>query len=104
MPKNGKGPKKDAKPKGEQLALIDVAPENAKPIIKLAREYKKAVTSRLVFLKEEVRLKQLILELVNNAGLQRLPSGDIRFRYDDVTITVTPCDDKIKVVEKKPKA
>ena len=94
MAKRGRKPKKE-----KQLDLLDVAPENAKPIIELAKEYKVALTARLAALKEEVRLKQLILELVNKAGLQRLPDGDIRFEYDGFQVTVTPCDDKIKVKE-----
>ena len=91
--------KAKSKKAGKQLDLIDVAPENAKPIIELAKQYKEALTERLAALKEEVRLKQLILQLVNEAGLQRLPDGDIRFEYDGFQVTVTPCDDKIKVKE-----
>ena len=104
MPKNGKAQKKDAKPKGEQLALIDVAPENAKPIIELARQHKEVMTTRLANLKEEVRLKQLVLEEVNKANLQRLPDGDIRFEYDSFLFVVTPCDDKIRITEIKAQA
>lgn len=97
---------KKTKPKesGEQLDLIDVAPKNAKPIIAVAREYKKAMLMRLKYGNREVELKKKIRELIADAGLARLPDGSIRFTYDDVTVCVTPQDEKVTVKERGDKA
>ena len=92
---------KKKKESGKQEMLIDVLPEDAKPIIEAARDYKKHQKVRLAALKKEVELKQRILDLVNKAKLQRLKDGKIRFEYDGVKITVTPTDDKIDVKEKE---
>ena len=96
---------KNKKPKksGEQLELIEVAPENAGPIIELAREYKKYLKIRQDALKEEVKLKEKIRSLVKEAGLQRLKDGVIRFKYDGVTVSVTPQDELVQVKEEKKK-
>ena len=82
---------------GEQLELIDVAPENAKPIIELAKQYKEVQTTRLAALKQETELKQKIITAVHEANLQRLDDGKIRFTYDNVTISIEPSDEKVKV-------
>ncbi len=84
---------------GEQLDLIDVAPKNAKPIIALARKYKKALAKRQEVLREEIELKHDVIELVRNANLTPLAGGKVRFEYDGVLITVTPRDDLLKVKE-----
>lgn len=90
----------EEKTEGEQLDLIDVAPENAKPIIEAARLYKKFQSERLASLKKEIEQKQLIIELVHKAGLQELAGGKIKFEYDGVTVTVTPRDELVKVKDK----
>lgn len=90
--------------KGKQLDLIDVAPENAKPIIEAARKYKHFQTERLGFLKKEIEQKVLILELIHKAGLQKLKGGKIKFEYDGVILTVTPRDELVQVKEKKDEA
>lgn len=91
--------KKEKAEKGEQLPLIDVAPENAKPIIAAARLYKKHQKARLASLKEEIGQKQKILSLVKEANLTTLEGGKIRFKYDGVTISITPRDELVKVKE-----
>lgn len=85
---------------GEQQDLIDVAPENAKPIIAKAKKYKEAVITRVTALDKEVKLKKELLDLVHDAGLKRLANGNISFTYDGFKITVTPRDDLIKVEDK----
>lgn len=85
---------------GEQLNLIDVAPENAKPIIEAARLYKGYQSERLAALKKEIEQKTLIIELVKKADLQTLAGGKIRFEYDDVLVTITPRDELVKVTDK----
>ncbi len=103
MPKNGKAQKKDAKPKGEQLALIDVAPENAKPIIEAARLYKKYQATRIAAGVKESDQKKLIIQLVKDAKLQTLAGGKVKFEYDNVMVTVTPRDELVQVKDKADK-
>ena len=91
--------KKEKAEEGEQLDLIDVAPENAKPIIAAARLYKKYQKARLASLKDEIGQKQKILSLVKEAKLTTLEGGKIRFKYDGVTISITPRDELVKVKE-----
>lgn len=91
--------RKRKKPKDEQLDLIDVQPENAKEIIKVAREYKEAQRERLAWLKSETDSKQQLLSLVKEAKLKPLEGGVIRFKVDGVLISVTPRDELVKVKE-----
>ena len=89
--------KRGRPPKEEQLDLIDVHPKNAKPIVEAARLYKKYQAIRLSALKKEVEQKNTVLSLVKDAKLQPLEGGKIRFKYDGVTISVTPRDELVKV-------
>jgi hypothetical protein len=84
---------------GEQLELIDVAPENSKKIIAVAKRYKTALAERMAALVEEKAEKQKLLALVKEADLQPLEDGSIRFRVDGMTISITPRDELIKVKE-----
>lgn len=84
---------------GEQMDLIDVAPENAKEIIKHARTYRAAQKQRLSALEEEVTQKNKLLELIKAANLQRMADGKIKCRCDGFTITVTPRDEKVTIKE-----
>lgn len=86
---------------GEQLELIDVTPENLKKIIPIARAYRKIVKDRVQFTNKETELKNKLLQLVKDAELKRLPDGKIRFKCDGLTVTVTPCDEKISIKENK---
>lgn len=88
---------------GEQLDLIDVTPENMKKMIPIARAYRKIVKDRVQFTNKETELKNKLLQAVKDANLKRLPDGRIRFRCDGLTVTVTPCDEKISVKEDKDK-
>ena len=90
---------KRTKKADKQLDLIDVLPEKCKPIIEVARRYKKVQQERLAALKEETELKQKVLGLVKNAGLKPLADGIIRFTCDGFTISVEPRDELIKVKE-----
>lgn len=85
---------------GEQLALIDVAPKNAKPIIAVARRYKEAQAERIGALQEEIQLKSELIELIHKADLQRMKDGTIKFEYDGVQIQVIPRDDLVKVKDR----
>lgn len=96
-----KAAKKETKEKGKQLDLIDVAPENAKPIIALARRYKKVSAARQANLAEEVQLKKQIINLVKVAKLQPLKGGVIKFKYNGVTVSITPRDELVKVQDEK---
>ncbi len=92
-----------SKESGEQLDLIDVAPENAKVIVAAVRVYKRLQTTRLAALAEEVEQKNKVQKLVKEAKLQRLPNGTIKFSYGDVTVIITPKDDLITITEKAAK-
>ena len=94
--------KKEEKPEqgGTQLDLIDVSPENAKPIIDAARLYKKFQVTRQTALNKEVKQKQQVLELVKAAKLQPLDGGKIKFEYDGVLICITPRDELVTIRDK----
>lgn len=89
--------------KGQQLDLIDVAPENLKEIIPVAREYRELVKARLNILKQEVEFKQKLLQLAQKAGLTADAKGKIKFKADGMTIIITPQDYKVQVKEDAPK-
>lgn len=84
---------------GEQMDLIDVAPQHLAEIKPIARKYRAAVKRRMKAGEEEVQLKQEILALIKSENLTRLPDGSIRFKCDGMTITVTPRDELVKVKE-----
>ena len=84
-------------PEGEQLDLIDVAPENAKPIIAKARIYQKAKIARINCGHKEDKLKAEFLSIIREAKIPTLEGGVIKFRCDGVLITVTPRDELITV-------
>ncbi len=85
---------------GEQIMLIDIAPENIKPIIKAAKLYKRAQSERLAALKEEVKYKTEVRELVRKSNPQQLEDGDIKFEYDGFEVIITPQDEKVTVKDK----
>lgn len=94
----GKKKKVDAVP-GEQMALIDVGPENLAAITPVAKRYQAAQQRRAKALKEETAAKEEILALIKDAGLNRLEDGSIRFRCDGMLISVTPRDELVRVKE-----
>jgi hypothetical protein len=73
----------------EQLDLIDVTPENAKPLKRAARAFKAAQTERKSWGEEEEKQKNRIVELVHEAGLKPDSDGVITFTLGDFTIKVT---------------
>ncbi len=89
--------KKTNGPAEQQGTLMDIEPKNAKKIVAAARKYKEATGERLFWLKEEVKYKQDILELVKAADLKRDEDGNFKFTVDGVAIKITPCDDKVSV-------
>ena len=89
--------KKEKVEVGEQMDLIDVAPEFAKPIIAAAKVYKKASAARQAALAEEVKLKQKVLGLVKQAKIKPNKEGVTKFRYKSIEISITPRDELLKV-------
>ena len=89
---------------GEQIPLLDVGPENAGPILEVARGYKKAVVARMRAGEKEVDLKVKLLDLIKKANLARLEDGRIRFRIDGMIITVKPRDELITVKDESEEA
>ena len=88
---------------GEQIPLMDVGPENKKVIVDAVRVYKKHQKDRLAALKKEVDQKDIVKSLIKESKLKRNKDGAIVFKYNNVTIKVTPQDDLITINEKKPK-
>ena len=82
---------------GEQIPLIDIEPENAKAIARAARAYKKAQKARMEALSEEIKQKEKLLAVVHQADIKANADGEYCFRAGDVTITVKPRDELVKV-------
>ena len=95
--------KKKAKtntPKGEQIPLIEVGPENLKHIVKEVRQYKYHQKQRLFHLKKECEQKEKVKALIAEAHLQRLKDGNIKFEAEGAIVCVTPQDDLITIKDK----
>ena len=86
---------------GEQLDLIDVHPQKAKPIIVEAKVLKKLQIARASAQDKENAQKAKLLKLIEDANIQRLPDGKIKFTYDRVTLTVTPKQESVSVKEEE---
>ncbi len=80
----------------DQPVLIDVEPENAKQIKRIARAYKRAQVARLEAGAEEKKQKAKLLEVVREANIQA-EDGVYEFRVGDIMITVEPRDELVKV-------
>ncbi len=91
--------KKEKLEVGEQMDLIDVAPKKAKPIIAAARILKKLQITRASAQEKENKQKAILLNLIEEANIQRLPDGKIKFHYDGVLLTVTPKQESVSVKE-----
>ena len=87
--------------KNEQMDLIDITPEQLKKIAPKIRRYKACVTERVALNAEEKKLKDLIKQFAHSSQMKRLPDGSIKFRCDDMIVSVTPQDEKVSVKENK---
>ena len=85
--------------KGDQLDLIDTAPENKKQIISVAKLYKKAQAIRIDALAQEKKHKHTLLDLIEKAKLVPLPDGTVKFRCDGLKFIVTPRDKLVQIKE-----
>jgi len=90
-------PKKSDNGNGQQMDLIDTAPENSKEIVKAARAYQKAKMDRIAALDIEIDRKTKLLAMIHESGLKPVDGGVIKLTCDGYTITVTPRDELIKV-------
>ncbi len=90
-----------AEPAGEQRDLIDVAPENFKKMIPVAKAYRKTVKERVALTNKETELKQKLLQMVHEANLTRLSDGKVKFKCEGYVVTITPTDEKISIKEEK---
>ena len=88
---------KKAEASAEQLELMDVTPEYAKPLKAAAKKYKKASAERQVALHEEVEAKKKVLEIIKAAGIKPDAEGVMKCHVDGMTIKVTPRDELVKV-------
>ena len=84
---------------GVQMDLIDVLPKKAKPIIAVARVLKRLQISRASAQEKENKQKAILLNLIEEANIQRLPDGKIKFHYDGITLTVTPKQESVSIKE-----
>ena len=84
---------------GEQMQLIDVHPKKARPIIAAAKILKKLQVARSSAQEKENTQKAKLLNLVEEANIQRLPDGRIKFSYDGVLLTITPKQESISIKE-----
>lgn len=91
--------KKEETEVGEQMELMDVSPEKAKPIVATGRVLKKLQVARASAQDKENRQKAIFLNLVEEANIQRLPDGKIKFHYDGLTVTVTPKQESVSIKE-----
>jgi hypothetical protein len=82
-----------------QQDLIDVTPKNIKEIMAAAKLYKKHQAARLTAGKAEEREKERVKTLVKEANLQPIEGGIIKFNYDGFTISLTPRDILVQIVE-----
>ena len=88
---------KDKGTVGEQLDLIDITPEYAKPIKAAAKAYKRALLERVSILAEEVKCKKKVIDAVRAAKIKPNEEGIIEFRLDGVTIKITPRDELVSI-------
>lgn len=88
--------------KDEQMPLIDVAPENAQEILKVAKLYKQLETERIKILAQEVEQKQKVMEMVKKV-VKPGDDGKYRFKYEKLFITIEPRDELVKITEKTEK-
>lgn len=88
---------KKTKNPDKQMALMDVSPKNKKALVKAAEEYKDAAAQKKEWSEAEAEAKKVVLSLVDDADLERLPDGTIRFVVEGMTITITPTEDKLNV-------
>jgi len=88
------------KAEGEQLDLIDVHPENIKPIMAAARKYKMFQANRMAALDEEIKQKKVVLDLIHESGIKPLDGGKIKFEYEGTVISITPRDELVQIKEK----
>lgn len=61
------------------------------------KRYKQFQKERLAALAQEKDEKQNLLRLIDDADLQRLDDGRIRFRCDSLIITITPRDELVQI-------
>lgn len=73
-----------------QKKLFDGNPENVKPLIKKARQWRGDISKRLAIQIEEATEKDELRELVKESGLRPLEDGNILFTHEGVTIKVEP--------------
>ena len=82
---------------GEQMELIDVLPTKARPIVKKAQEYRRAVENRQKWGSKEAALKAEIETMIDDAKIPRLNNGVRRFSCDGVLIIQTPRKELLQV-------
>jgi len=85
---------------GEQGDLIDVTPVYAKPLIAAAKLYKELQVERMEALDAEIAQKKVVCGIMHEK-VETDDSGNRKFEYEGIKITVTPRDELVKVTKKK---
>jgi len=102
--KEAKAKKKDRTSRsteaGEQLEMFDVRPKQGKAIVEAVRLYKKYQQARIEALDKEIEQKKVILKLVKEENLQPLATGQIKFEFGGITVSVMPRDELVQVKDK----
>ena len=93
--------KNDGTDGGEQLALIEVEPENAKDLLRAGRAYNKLrethSSERDAFRKKEQAALEKFLAAIEAAGVAKRADGSYRFTANGELIIVTPKLPKVKM-------
>lgn len=98
-----KSKKKAKVPKGGQIPLMDVGPENNQEIVDAVRVYKGYQADRLAAGKKEFKAKEAVKALVLKSNLKPFKDGVIKFTCGNSEVAVTPRDILITIKEIKGK-
>ncbi|MFM9966743.1 MAG: hypothetical protein ACKV2Q_36685 [Planctomycetaceae bacterium] len=86
--------------KAEQLQLIDVEPENAKVLRRIAKKYLAAEAERKEWLAECNKQKSLLVTAIHDAGIHADGDGSFKIDLGAFTLRVVPNDISIKIKQK----
>lgn len=81
-----------------QMQLLDVSDPLAKALRPWARKMKQAIAEEYGAKQDKIEYRHKIVEIVKKAGVKGDPeTGIITVRTKDLTIVITPQDEKVKV-------
>lgn len=83
---------------GEQLDLLDVSHPLAKKLKPLARKFKQCIREEFGAREKKIEIRKKMVEAIHAANMPADDDGTITVSFDDVTIKLTPRDEKVKVI------